>query len=126
MKAKGSKELSFILLALMVVVLLFNFYVNISKIKAKNIAVKYLKSTYTEQMTPVKVRYSLIDPSMYHVYFTSKNNPELSFEVLVMTDFSLATSSGDFSPDNYLLRYFEFHFEKEIQSIIDDLGKEEI
>lgn len=125
-KVKGSKGRSYILLALLVVVLLFIFYANISKIIAKLIAVKYLKSTYTEQMKPVAVRYSFIDPSMYHVYFTSKNNPELSFEVLVMTDFSLARSSGDFSPDDYLLEYFKFHFVKEIQSIIDDLGKEEI
>ena len=126
MKEKGSKGLSYILLALLVVVLLFILYVNISKIIAKNIAVKYLKSTYMEQMKPVAVRYSFIDPSMYHVYFTSQNNPELSFEVLVMTDFSLARSSDDFSPDDYLLKYFKFHFVKEIQSIIDDLGKEEI
>lgn len=126
MKVKGSKGRSYILLALLVVVLLFIFYANISKIIAKIIAVKYLKSTYTEQMKPVAVRYSLIDPSMYHVYFTSKNNPKLSFEVLVMTDFTLARSSGDFSPDDYLLEYFKFHFVKDIQSIIDDLGKEEI
>ena len=92
-------------MVLLVVVLLFIFYANISKIIAKNIAVKYLKPTYTEQMKPIAVRYAFIDSSMYHVHFTSKNNPELSFEVLVKTDFSLDRSSGDFIPDDYLLRY---------------------
>ncbi len=95
----------------------------IERRKQNDIAVKYLESVYIEQMKSIKVRLSYIDPSMYHVYFTPESNPNLTFEVLIMLDFRLPTKN---KPDNYLLKYFEFYFVKNIQSIIEELNLEEL
>lgn len=111
------------ILALLISAMLILFDLENSKKKANDIAVKYLESVYIEQMKSIKVRLSYIDPSMYHVYFTPESNPNLTFEVLIMLDFRLPTKN---KPDNYLLKYFEFYFVKNIQSIIEELNLEGI
>lgn len=104
------------------IIIFFLAKLNNEKNKAKDIAINYLQSTYTEQMTPVNVRLSSIDPAMYHVYFTPQNNSELHFEVQIMLDMTLPRAN----PDNYLLKFCEFELTEDIQSIIDGLGKEDI
>ena len=111
------------ILALLISAMLILFDLENRKKKANDIAVKYLESVYIEQMKSIKVRLSYIDPSMYHVYFTPESNPNLTFEVLIMLDFRLPTKN---KPDNYLLKYFEFYFVKNIQSIIEELNLEGI
>lgn len=122
MIAKVFWGLGAVLLMLLVISVFTYLQIDNGKNKARDIAINYLQSTYLEQMNPVKVRLSLNDPAMYHIYFTSQSNPDLSFEVLIMLDFTLPRGN----PDNYLLKYFELKFTKDIQSIVDDFGKEDI
>lgn len=103
-----------------------------NKNKAKAIAAKYLEAEYLEQMDYKGVRLSLIDPAMYHVYFTPENNPDLTFEVLVMLDFTLPGKNNPnnpllkYTPDDYLLEYFGYHLANELQNMTGDLGEAEI
>jgi len=85
--------------------------------KAIQIAQEYLSEKYVQKMNYVNVRFSWIDPSLYHVTFSPATMPALTFDVLVQSDLTLrdnANKYGNFVPDNYYLRLFNFESKKEI------------
>lgn len=57
---------------------------------------------------------SWLNPSIYYVYFTPKNYPNLTFEVLVLVDYTLPNNA-----DNYLEQYFAYQLTNEIQEIAE-------
>lgn len=111
---------------LITILIIFLFFVFVSLYghlrcrKAVSIAEDYLSKKYEKEMKNVSVRYSFIDPCLYHVYFSPEDNPELTFEVLVQNDLSIANIAGEFgeetgSADNYYIKYFEHELEQELK-----------
>lgn len=80
--------------------------------KAIQIATEYLEQKYEQKMVYQRIRYSWIDPSLYHVTFSPESHPDISFEVLIQNDLTLRNNIQEFrqttSPDNYYLKYFEY------------------
>jgi hypothetical protein len=90
-------------------------YLTFKENKAVQIAQEYLNQKYEQEMQYQNVRFPWIDPSLYHVRFSPVNNPEIIFEVLVQLDLSLTEKDnkhGNFIPDNYYVKYFEYCMEK--------------
>ena len=57
---------------------------------------------------------SWLNPSIYYVYFTPENYPNLTFEVLVLGDYTLPNNA-----DNYLEQYLAYQLTYEIQEIAE-------
>ncbi len=103
-----------------------SFYGHLKCRKAVSIAEDYLSEKYEKEMKNVSVRYSFIDPCLYHVYFVPEENPELTFKVLVQNDLSIASIAGEFgektgSADNYYINYFEHELEKALEKETGEL-----
>lgn len=92
--------------------------------KAIQVAQGYLLQKYEQEMQYLSIRFSWIDPALYHVYFSPIDNPDLVFEVIVQQDIRLKESSSrgkyDFMPDNYNIAYFEFKME---QVFLNDVNR---
>ena len=92
-------------------------YLSSKENKAIELAQKYLSQKYDEEMNYESIRFSWIDPSLYHVSFSPANNPELVFEVLVQQDLTIQGGIREFgqsssSADNYYIKYFEYLMEE--------------
>ena len=77
---------------------------------AVRVAQEYLSEAYSEPMLTQGVRFSWIDPCVYHVSFVPQDQPEVRFEVLVQRDLTLQGR-----PDDYLLALFEHQLADELQ-----------
>jgi len=74
------------------------------------------------------IKFSRIDPALYHVYFSPSNNSDIVFEVMVQKNISLRTPTSDnkyiYVPDNYYIAYFEFElgefFKNDVNKIWGD------
>lgn len=95
--------------------------------KAVSLAKDYLAQTYDQEMQYQSVRYSWIDPSLYHVTFSPAAIPELTFEVLVQTNLTiLPEGMQEFGgkrscPDNYYTAYFDWLLSAQLQDPIASL-----
>lgn len=123
-------SISVIIVAICVIVIGVQIYFSRRENKAIQLAQEYVSSKYKEKMNYLDVRFSWIDPSLYHVYFSPEQIPELVFEVLISNDLKTPTdmvnSYGDyFSADNYYLAYFELTMEKFFQLKIQDIYNSE-
>ncbi len=92
-------------------------YLSSKENKAIQIAQEYLNQKYEQEMQYENVRYSWIDPSLYHVRFSPVSKPEIIFEVLVYPDLTIPEDRWEFgqskkSADNYYVKYFEYCMEK--------------
>ncbi|KJR97694.1 MAG: hypothetical protein VR68_12305 [Peptococcaceae bacterium BRH_c4a] len=92
-------------------------YLSSKENKAIELAQEYLSQKYDEEMNYESIRFSWIDPSLYHVSFSPANNPELVFEVLVQQDLTIQGGIREFgqsnsSADNYCIKYFEYLMEE--------------
>jgi len=98
-------------------------YLSIKENKAVVAAQEYLSDKYTQEMNYNGVSYSWIDPSQYHVTFSPNNMPDMTFEVLVQSDFKLEERTNEyglFVPDNYLLQRFNEYTYGLYQSVAED------
>lgn len=97
--------------------------------KAEMVATEYLQNKYSQEMQCVRGKVScIVDPVLYHIYFSPTNNPEMIFEVVLDTDFVLKNDSEhSISADNYLLKMFEMavreNVEPEIKAAWGDEAK---
>jgi hypothetical protein len=76
--------------------------------KAVQIAQEYLAQKYEQEMIYESVRYSWIDPGLYHVYFISSDT-DVHFEVQMwpkVLDFPEETTDDKYIWDNYLNSFF--------------------
>lgn len=94
---------------------------NWNRARAREVAEAYLKTHYDEVMVYEGIRFSWIDPSLYHVFFHPEANPELQFDVEVLPKSFHLTKF----PDNYMTQMFKFRFEKEYGPVIQNLWGEE-
>lgn len=113
MKKKIKPYLITVCIIILLIIFLY-LVLQYKKYKAKDMAIKYLDMKYTQQMNFIGIKLGIVEPAMYYVSFSPQNNPDIIFTVLVETDLTFDDKN---SPDNYLLRYFEFHLSNEIQSI---------
>ena len=86
-------------------------YLSAKEKQAIQTAQAYVAQQYLQKMNYESIRFSWVDPAIYHVYFSQTNNPDLKFEVIVQQDLTLReknTASGhEYMPDNYYMAYFE-------------------
>lgn len=99
--------------------------------KAIELAQEYLSQKYDEEMNYESMRFSWIDPSLYHVRFSPANNPELVFEVLVQQDLTIQGGIREFgqsssSADNYYIKYFEYLMEEYLSDYAKRLWGNEV
>lgn len=92
-------------------------YLSSKENKAIELAQEYLSQKYDKEMKYESIRFSWIDPSLYHVSFAPANNPEIVFEVLVQQDLTIQGGIREFgqnssSADNYYIKYFEYLMEE--------------
>lgn len=77
------------------------------------------------------VRYSWIDPAIYHVTFSPTNLPELSFEVYVQNNMTiLPEGTKEFgryysSPDNYYFACFNWKMQRRFQDDVKRIWSED-
>jgi hypothetical protein len=80
--------------------------------KAIKIAQEYLSQKYNQEMQYSRIRFSWIDPALYHVYFSTVENPDVVIEVEVQTEFTInepkITDKYDYMPDYFYAAHFEF------------------
>lgn len=119
------KKIMLIFLAALAVVFILSF-VRIwflykgRKQQAAEMAQTYLDNRYEQKMQLDHVIYrALGDPARYVVFFTPENQPDLLFNVIVQDELTiLGEGLYEFGkstcPDNYLLQYFTYHLEQEI------------
>jgi hypothetical protein len=80
--------------------------------KAIELATEYLNSKYEREMRYESIRFSWIDPALYHVRFSLVENSDLIFEVLVQQDITIQDGVHEnSSADNYYIKYFEYQME---------------
>lgn len=102
------------LLIVVTLVALFLFRWFYRENRAVKMAKEYLKEKYSQPMIYEGVRYPVVDPAVYHVYFSPSDNREIIFEVLVQADLSIATTSRENhkivpqSADNYYPQFFGY------------------
>lgn len=117
-----------IILAIVVLgISILNISLSKNEQKAVQIAKDYLAPKYTQEMLYSSVRFSLIEPSLYHVTFSPVNNPELYFVVLVASDLTLREQTnkyGHFIPDDYYLKFFSFESKKIFQENVEKIWGE--
>lgn len=116
------RKIMFIIIGIVVAVAVVGIisvklYLSSKENKAIELAQKYLSQKYDEEMNYESIRFSWIDPSLYHVSFSPANNPELVFEVLVQQDLTIQGGIREFgqsssSADNYYIKYFEYLMEE--------------
>ncbi|MDR0380405.1 MAG: hypothetical protein LBH86_00200 [Oscillospiraceae bacterium] len=115
------KKYPFLIIGIIILVIVgttiaVKFYLSAKEQKAIQIAQEYLVQKYEQEMRYESVRYSWIDPAIYHVHFSLVSNPDMAIEVMVQDDLSLREprSSGDYDymPDNYYIACFEFEMGK--------------
>ena len=96
------------------------------KNKAKELALEYVARTYEQEMCFVRVEYIFGEPTLYYVYFSPENNPDLIFKVMVQKDLTISPEKTNkygnyFRPDNYYIANFEYLMEKEFSSDIQTI-----
>ena len=100
--------------------LLFGHYISLrmpwNEKKAIDIAKEYLAENYQQEMKYLSIRIPIVEPMIYHVYFSPVDIPDLIFEVQVYPNFELpetrpVPNKPDlyFSPDNYYLTLFKYN-----------------
>lgn len=111
-----------LLVLLGTIVVQYNLFSN--KQKAVKLAQKYVLQKYTQKMQYSSVRFSWVEPSLFHVVFSPINNPELFFEVLVQPNMSLnerVNERENFMPDNYYLKLVEFQLQEQLDPIFEEI-----
>lgn len=93
--------------------------------KAVDIAKDYLQQKYEEEMEYVDIRLSLIDPCLYHVFFSSQTKTDIVFEVLVQLDLTILELTDGKSADNYYIVLFEYMAEQYLESAAKSLWEAE-
>lgn len=113
------KILIFALLGIAVIGVGFGkIYLLSTENKAIELAQNYLANKYEQKMQYSSVRYSWIDPSLYHVTFSPAENPKLFFEVLVQNNLTIQEDHQNsdqnkwYSADNYYIKNFEYQMEE--------------
>lgn len=101
------------LLIVVTLVALFLFRWFYRENRAVKMAKEYLKEKYSQPMIYEGVRYPVVDPAVYHVYFSPSDNREIIFEVLVQTDLSMDSTckidnENVQSADNYYIQFFRY------------------
>lgn len=101
-------------------------YLSSKEKEAIQIAQEYLEHKYEQEMEYQDVRFSWVDPSLYHVYFYAQNNPTLTFEVMISNDLVFPEEriniyGNHYSPDNYYLAYFEQQLTNYIKDSVNAL-----
>lgn len=84
------------------------YHLSVKERKAVQLAQEYLDQKYEQEMQFESVRYSWVDPGLYHVYFISTDT-EIRFEVQMWPkalDFPEVTTDDRYIWDNYLSRFF--------------------
>ncbi len=94
--------------------------------KAIRLSQDYLSQKYTQEMQYLNVKFSWIDPAIYHVSFSPVNMPELVFEVLISQDLTSPREwtnpdGSHFAPDNYYLKYFSLDTRKSFQTHVQQI-----
>ena len=101
------------LLIVVTLVALFLFRWFYRENRAVKMAKEYLKEKYSQPMIYKGVRFSVVDTSVYHVYFSPSDNREIIFEVIIQADLSIASTRQDNhkivpqSADNYYIQFFK-------------------
>ena len=95
-------------------------------------AKEYLNEKYSQPMTYKGVRFSIVDPSVYHVYFSPENNSEIEFEVIIQADLTIKNTremNYETVPqraDNYYIQYFRNALMKELASYVENVFGENV
>jgi hypothetical protein len=101
----------FFIIFIAILVLVFLIYIR--KQHAINLAKEYLLKKYSQKMDYLDSCFSIIDPSLFRIYFSPENNKRIVFTVLVQQDLSILDKRRDdgyYSPDDYLLEKFKLDF----------------
>lgn len=79
--------------------------------QAIHVAQLYLEEKYIQEMKYERIRFSWIDPAIYHVYFSPIENSDLNFEVIVQLNLTLCeariVNDIQYMADNYDIVCFE-------------------
>ncbi len=127
MMKKIVTSVSLILIAVFTLIsLLFFGYFQKEK-RAIEIAKEYLNKKYSQPMTYEGVRFSVVDPSVYHVYFSPSSNSEILFEVIIQQDLSIEDTRKiddeivPQSADNYYIQFFKDALKKDLLSHVKEI-----
>ncbi|MDD2565180.1 MAG: hypothetical protein PHU27_13285 [Salinivirgaceae bacterium] len=106
------------------------FYLASKENRVIQFAQEYLDQKYEQEMLYKKIRYSWVDPGLYHVTFFPANNQDLFFEVKVwpqVLDFSKGTTDYDgYVGDNYISRIFCVKTAEKIRSEVKMIWDEDV
>lgn len=130
------KKITLVILTALVVVLIVFFIFawrqyERRKAQAVTLAQAYLAERYNQEMQFEHVYHRVFaDPALYVVFFTPTDQPHLFFDVIVQYNLTILGDAQEFgkisSPDNYLLRYFEYYAEQDIQPDIEKIWDETV
>lgn len=93
--------------------------------RAVNLAKSYLSEKYPEKMTFQGVRFSWVDPCLYHVYFSTESAEAVYFEVLIRQDLTIYEKEDTCSADDYVFQLFKKRLEQHWNEKIKTVWKNE-
>ena len=100
------------------------------ELKVVSLAKDYLSQKYEQKMKYEGMWRSWIGRSVYHVYFSPADKPDLDFEVLVQQNFTINDKIREFGKsgcaDNYYVKYFEYKMEELLGEYAKELWGDDI
>lgn len=124
-----SKKKKFIIVFVLIIVIMLTTISIFNYSRAYIVAKNYLLQKYSQDIKFISIRYSWIEPSLYYVYFSPKDNPRLVFSVMVQQNFTASDKTneyGYFSADNYYITFFEYQMKNFYLDKIINLWGEKI
>jgi hypothetical protein len=123
------KKLKKIVIIIGIIIFIIITVTIINYSRAYIVAKNHLSEKYSFDIKFVDIRFSWIDPSLYHVYFSPKDNSDLIFSIMVHQNFTISdwtNEYGYFSADNYYTAYFEYRMKEFYLNDVKDLFGEKI